>query len=391
MKDNFIELNKFIKTEKLSTFENSRIIIGVYLCKYKSLFPKTRVNKNIVSKEKNIKKGTEDTIQNRIEENNSKEEIVSKKKEIENIWLKQELEGIEVQIREIEHMLNLTLMKKMVNDLRHEREEVEYQSREMDIRSLCLEQEKWKIKCQKTNIEMIEMALKLERKEINIKKTNLENKNKTLKQEEEALNIQESTIFNTIFNKVRSQKRKINVMNIENTNLKNENMNLKNENMNLKNGLKSREVYVKKCEEQILQLQNQNSKLKIECEEQTLQLKNQISELKTEQYKNEIRKLFIQNNNEEGNNKDFYFEWDIDNYSKFNDFESEITALAYKWKIKLSSDHSEYLSLKLTTVPNFSFEENSFKYANFVISVRNTNDFSCFIAKELIVRNAEDY
>jgi len=117
----------------------------------------------------------------------------------------------------------------------------------------------------------------------------------------------------------------------------------------LKNQLKSREVYVKECEEQILQLQNQNSELKIECEEQTLQLKNQISELKTEQYKNEIRKLFIQNNNEEGNNKDFYFEWDIDNYSKFNinDFESEITALAYKWKIKLSSDHREYLSLKL--------------------------------------------
>jgi len=162
MEDNLIELNKFIKTDELFTFENSRIIIGVYLYKYKSLFPKTRINKNTDSKEKKIKKGTEDIIQNRIDENKSKEEKVSQKKEIENIRLnlKQELEEIEAQKREIEHLLNLkyeieeiesqqTVMKKIENALRYEREEVEYQIREMDTRRVCLEQEKWKIKCQK--------------------------------------------------------------------------------------------------------------------------------------------------------------------------------------------------------------------------------------------------
>jgi len=43
--------------------------------------------------------------------------------------------------------------------------------------------------------------------------------------------------------------------------------------------------------------------------------------------------LFIKTNNGEGNNKDFYYEWDIHNYKKFaiNDFESDITASGYKW------------------------------------------------------------
>ncbi|KAG4085926.1 hypothetical protein H8356DRAFT_1737333 [Neocallimastix lanati (nom. inval.)] len=85
-----------------------------------------------------------------------------------------------------------------------------------------------------------------------------------------------------------------------------------------------------------------------------------------------------------------YFEWNIKNWDRLSNeiLSSEFNIGGQKWRIKVYPNGNEqdakdgYLTIGLRneSITN----DDQFAYANFVVAVRNTNDYSCYKTRELL-------
>ncbi|ORX42195.1 hypothetical protein BCR36DRAFT_337797 [Piromyces finnis] len=369
-----IEFDKFIKTQDLSLLKTEKIILNLYLCFYnkqpssKENFIKIKENQNSKIKESEEQKKIE---KERMEkwENEAEKEIIKNEKDA----LKKEREIIYQKESELRAEKEIIYQKE--NELRAEKENICQKKNELKVENEIICQKKNELKveneiiCQKKNELKAENEIICKKKnELKVEKENIWIKENEIKDECEKLVkeklqlIKEKTLLECEKKDIRNIKLELEKIKKD---FNSQKINMNNERNELINELKAKEFYIKECEDQISQLNNKNT------------------ELKTEQYKNEIYKLVKSKGTEVKNYKNDYFEWDIDYCHNFqNIFSSEIITSGYKWKIKLYNDQDEYLSLKFYSVPYFSLaEEMDFNFASCVISIRNMNDFSCFIAK----------
>jgi len=110
-------------------------------------------------------------------------------------------------------------------------------------------------------------------------------------------------------------------------------------------------------------------------------LENELYEMKICQFKEKLRNLIKNVENNEIIEEDYY-EWKIENFSNIQNHKSspEFEILNHKWKIEINVCKEGIINFKLKSMDALYLSANKFIYANCVFAIRNNNDFSCYKA-----------